>query len=664
MNQGKIIEYIDQGKFVCSFCLKDKGNSLHLLTPLNREVNLSPKRALLISKSALDSERPREELLEKLKQTENRRSSLTSQINVKELWALISDENESFDHKYLAQLAFGEDISDDQLSALVRALFEDHLHFKMKGDCFRPNSEARVNQIIKQREEDALKEERLNLGSAWLKDILQGKEHEPPPCKDEIANLLIQLALYGTESSDFKYAREMLSSAGITDTREARNLLIKIGAWEEDENLELLRLGVETAFTDKQIDESEYLAGLKIDMEGREDLRNLPAMTIDSRFTSDFDDAISLQTVDGTLLLGIHISDVATAIPVDSSIDREAAARVMSLYLPRREIPMLHPKLSRNALSLIQGQDRQAISLLTSFDKNGNLLNYRFVPSVIRVRQRLTYTGVNEALTGNVLFQEMYQLSRHLQKDRIENGSLNISLPELQMKFNADSSFSLELFDQNTPSRMIVAEFMILYNWLAAKFCRDNQIPILYRGQAAPGETLPTDDAEYVYYVFRQRRKLSPLQVGSVPKPHSGLGLDLYTQSTSPIRRYLDLVIQRQIKSFLMGFAPIYNDHQLNEIRMSVEPTRKILETAKRNRIRYWIIKFLNRHREEKFRALVLDELKNKYRIVLTDFMIVAEMRRQSGIIVFPGQEISVKVKKALPLNNVLEFTYIEDDQK
>jgi exoribonuclease-2 len=149
MNQGRIIEYIDQGRFICTLCLQDKGNKLHLLTPSNREVNLSPKRALLVSGPTIDTMRPREELLERLRQTEGRRDKLKGRIDVKELWELIRDEKESFDHKYLAQLAFGEGLSDDHLSALVRALFEDRLYFKMKDSRFLPNSEGKIDQILR-----------------------------------------------------------------------------------------------------------------------------------------------------------------------------------------------------------------------------------------------------------------------------------------------------------------------------------------------------------------------------------------------------------------------------------------------------------------------------------------------------------------------------------
>ena len=158
------------------------------------------------------------------------------------------------------------------------------------------------------------------------------------------------------------------------------------------------------------------------------------------------------------------------------------------------------------------------------------------------------------------------------------------------MFFNGGSSFSLVQDDQDTPSRTIIAELMILSNCLA-RFCRDNNIPVLFRTQAEPSERLSEDEAGYVYYVFKQRRKLSPAYVETAAGPHSGLGLDAYMQATSPIRRYFDLVAQRQIRNFLRGEAMVYAKKDLAGIRIFIEPIAKDLMTIKRNRIRYWILK-------------------------------------------------------------------------
>ena len=675
MNQGKIIEYIDQGKFICTLCLNDKVNRLHLLTILNREVNLSPKRAILISNSIIDTLKPREELLEKLKYTEKTRSNLKTQINVKELWELIRDEKESFDHKYLAQLVFGHDITDDHLSALVRALFEDHLHFKMKGIRFLPNSEDKVEQILRQKEEEALKEEWLKQGSVWLKDIQQGKKPKEPPFKDDIINLLVQLALYGNDEPDFKYGKELLARAGISNILESRNLLIKLGVWEKDENLDFLRSGIEPSFTEKQLHEAVLLAETKHDFHGIEDLRDLPAFTIDGPLTRDYDDAISLEIDGETLHLGIHITDIGTVILPDSILDREAKDRVSSIYMPRRQVPMFPPNLSQDTLCLKQGCDRRAISLLTRFDKTGKLLDYRFVISVIKIRQHLTYEEVNEILDrGNLsnthgqvkvenlsrLLKEMYKISLQLHQKRINQDALNLSLPELQIHFNDDSTLSLKLVGQDTPSRIIISEFMILYNWLAARFCRDNQIPVLFRTQADPNERFSIGEAGYLYYVFTQRRKLSPLRIDTTPNPHSGLGLDLYIQATSPIRRYFDLLAQRHIRAFLTGTTPIFTEKQLEEIRITAGPALKSIETLRRTRLRYWILKFLSQNKGKRFKAQVLDELKTKYRIVVNDLLLVAEIKRQAGIILTPGEEILVEVENADPWNDLIKISYIK----
>ena len=661
MTQGKIVEYIDQGRFVCTICLHDKGSRLHLLTPSNREVNLSPKRTILISEPTIDISQSREDLLEKLKQIEEMRIRLKEQIDVKGLWELVQDEEETFDHKYLAQLIFGETATEGHSSAVVRALFENHLYFKMKNGHFMPSSKKKVEQIVRQQEEEAVRAERLSQGSRWLKEIQQGRCPDEPPCKADIVQLLIQLALYGKDTPDFKYGKELLSNADVTDIRQARVLLIKLGEWEEDENLDLLRSGLETEFTEAQLEASARLTAQKADLTGREDLRDIPSITIDGPFTQDFDDAISLKMIGDEVHVGVHIADVAAAISPDSILDQAAAERGSSQYLPRRQIPMLPADLSKDVLSLKQGQDRNAISLLARFDKSGTLIDYRFAPTVVQVRQQLIYEAVNETLPGNVLFEEMHRFSQRLRQRRMDLGALNLSLPELEVRFDGNGSLSLELVEQETPSRSIVAEFMILYNWLSAKFCRDNQIPILFRTQAGPSEKLPLDEKGYLYYVFQQRRKLSPLHIRTAPAPHSGLGVEAYIHATSPLRRYLDLVNQRQIHNYLLQKGSVYDEESLEEIRISVEPIIKNLGMIKRNSLRYWILKYLSLHRGKRLRALILDELKNKYRVVLTDVLMIADLKRKDGIILSQGQEISVEVKKADPWEDIIILEYIDD---
>ncbi len=674
MTQGKIIEYIDQGKFICAVCLQDKGSSLHLLTSSNREVKLSGKRAVLVSNSTYPVSKGREELLTWLRNTDMQRNLLKEKVDVKELWELVREEEEQFDKAYLAQLVYGQSVSDDHLSGLVRAFFDDRVYFKMKDGLFSPNSEEKVQQILRQREEEALRKEMIHVGGGWLKQVLEGKNPAAPPHRDRIVNLLIQLALYGNEGADAKYGKELLAKADISDVQKVREILIRLGVWEEDENLDLLRAGIETTFPQNQLDASSELACSMPDLGDREDLRNLYVFTIDGPATLDFDDAVSLEISKDGVELGIHIADVCSIIQPGSVLDQEASERGSSLYLPRREIPMIPHDLSHNTLSLLQGCDRPAVSLLARFEKSGKLAEYRFLSSVIRVNRKLTYEeadAILESEDGGGLdtpdseglgqkLGQMLQMARRLQLERMNQDAMRITLPELQVVFSGNSLLELKQDDQDTPSRTIIAELMILYNGLAAKYCRDNRIPALFRTQAEPSERLPDGDMDYIYYVFMQRRKLSPVRIESFAGPHSGLGLDAYIQVTSPIRRYLDLVVQRQIRSHLKGEPPVYNDKALEEIRMNLEPVVKLLQNIRRNRLRYWVLKYLGRRRGQKLRAVVLDEFRKSYRIVLRDYFLVAEINKREGRMLAPGDEVLVRIEKSDPWNDTLKLEYAE----
>ncbi|MFC1822760.1 RNB domain-containing ribonuclease [Thermodesulfobacteriota bacterium] len=659
LKEGKIIEYIDQGKFVCTVCIQDRGNRLQALTPSNREISFSPKRAMLISSASISILSPREQLLNKLKETEALRKRLQQEVQVPELWELIRDENQSFDYQYLTHLCFGETITDDHVSALVRALFHDKIFFKLKDGRFAPNPEKRVDEIIKQRELAAEREEKLKAGSDWIENVLQGKAVPPPSCREEVIELLVNLALHGHDTPDSQYGKDLLSRLGISDIQKARELLVRLGVWQEDENLDLIRFDIRASFGPESLHEAEKVSTVDVKRDHREDLRDLDIFTIDGPLTQDFDDALSLEVVGDKLHVGVHIADVASLISPDGPLDHEASQRASSLYLPRRQIPMFPPSLSQDALSLLKDRDRPAISLLATMGGSGDVVDYRFTPSLIRVRRHLTYDEVNRLYLQEEGIKQFLQLSQSLRQMRNARDALTLSTPEAFISVAPDGMVSIEMIAQDTPSRLMVAEMMILYNWLAARFCRDRDIPILYRGQGEPSERLSADGMEPIYFVFKQRRKLNRLEIGTKPSKHSGLGLDVYTNVSSPIRRYFDLILQRQMSHFFLHEKPLYNKEELEQKRVAIEPVLKGLGRIKRNRTRYWIQKYLLQHMDDTFTALVLQTLRNRYRILLTDFLLITEMRRQNGVDFEEGDRVRVKVKKSDPWSDSLSLEFV-----
>jgi exoribonuclease II len=252
----------------------------------------------------------------------------------------------------------------------------------------------------------------------------------------------------------------------------------------------------------------------------------------------------------------------------------------------------------------------------------------------------------------------MLRLSHALRKRRVESGALLLTLPELAIRINEEGLISIEKIDQDSPSRMVVAECMILHNQLAGRFAKEHRIPILFRSQDGPSERLPAEGLDYVSYVFKQRRKLTPLSISAEPKKHSGLGVDVYAQASSPIRRYFDLLVQRQLRSFLVSGAPCYNHEELEQKRMVLETTLRDMEKMNRNRTRYWLYKYLLQHVGEKLPAVVLDVMRNRSRLLLMDLLLVVEMKKEDGQEFSEGQKIQVKIRKSDPWEDVLRVEY------
>jgi len=654
MAEGKIIEYIDQRKIVLSLCLKDKGNKLQLLTISNHEVSISPKRALLISSARLNTSRSKGELLKELKVIEKTRIDYMTRASVQDLWELTHEENRAFTYKYLAQLSFGSDITDDHISALVRALFTDGTYFKIKDGSFIPNSPDKVEQITKAREAAELRERELTEGANFLREIINSKHPEELSLKDTIIQLLIQLALYGKDASDYKLGKEIFSRAGIKNTDNARRILVNLNIWDEDENLDLHKFNIRPNFSELALKEADSIMKKEGDPAEREDLQDLSIFTIDGPHTKDFDDALSFEPIDGGYRLGVHVTDLTPFIKVDSHLDREAYHRASSIYLPVTNIPMFPPRLSHNALSLVKGCKRCALSLFAHFDRDWNLKDFHFSPTIVKIEKQLTYDQVNAGYKEEPIFSALYQLCQALRQRRIDNGAMLIPLPEIYFEFDNNSGVCPRLVEQNTPSKIIVSECMILYNWLTAKFAFEKGLPILYRSQEPPQERLPIDESKYIYYVFQQRRKLRPLYIDTIPHPHSSLGVDIYTNATSPLRRYMDVLVQRQIYSAILQKSPQYEESRLKELNMMIQQALKDIDVMKRNQARYWMLKYLAGCINVSFKAIVFQKFKYKYSIIVTDLLFVADLSNARGLELSPGEEIKVTVKKSDPWDDLL----------
>lgn len=338
------------------------------------------------------------------------------------------------------------------------------------------------------------------------------------------------------------------------------------------------------------------------EFEGREDLRELPFVTIDGETAKDFDDAVCLEELaNGGYRLRVAIADVSHYVRPGSAIDDEACARGTSVYFPDRAVPMLPEALSNELCSLKPERPRLVQVAEMEYDRGGARQKSKFYQGVIRSHARLTYTQVaamlSEADAPEIrelrerhepllpMLRNMHGLMRVLYGNRVRKGSLDLDLPEALVDLSEEGrSVAIRLAQRNDAHR-IVEEFMLEANQAVAIHLQEAGVPFPYRVHAPPDEQAidklnsaldafgyaVSYDAEikpvHIQKLLEEMkghplskilarlvlRSLSQAQYTIQNVGHFGLAFQNYCHFTSPIRRYPDLLVHRQMRRLYEG---------------------------------------------------------------------------------------------------------------
>jgi len=358
--------------------------------------------------------------------------------------------------------------------------------------------------------------------------------------------------------------------------QSAHALLLRLGYWDGAINPYPHRLGTILTAPVAELP--------KLPVEERRDLTHLPAFAIDEADSPDPDDALSL---DGDRLW-IHVADVAAVVSPDDPVDREARGRGATLYLPDISVPML-PETAIGRLGLGLMEISPALSFALTLEDSGAITAVEIVPSWVRV-QRLSYTEVDQRLR-EAPFCDLYALAERHQARRRAAGAVFIDLPEVKMRVAGGQVEISPLRWQR--SRMLVTEAMVMAGAAAARFALERGLPFPYATQevAEVSERAPTGLAAMVAL----RRNLRPRQYSSQPGPHGGLGLDLYAQVTSPLRRYLDLAAHQQLRAFLRGDTVLDAQAMIERIG-AAEAAALLVRRAERLSREHWTLAYLQQH--------------------------------------------------------------------
>ncbi len=416
------------------------------------------------------------------------------------------------------------------------------------------------------------------------------------------------------------------------------------------------------------------------DWKGRKDLTDLTCFTIDPDTAKDYDDALSLsRDPSGNYHLGIHIADVSHYVKPGSALDCEAMARCNSVYFPGTVLPMLPHALSSHLCSLKPNVERLAISVSAILDQEGELLEYRIDRTVIKSRKRFTYGEAREVLDGKKKshyrshLELMVELCRLLKIKRYERGSIEFSLPDLTLDLTPEGHVKGVGLVEYDITHQLVEEFMLLANEIVATHLSEAGKELTYRVHEEPnpenlrdfaltaqalGFTLPpaptTEELQLLFDAARESpfgqflatsfiksMKLASYSTQNIG--HYGLGLEHYTHFTSPIRRYIDLIVHRAL------FHAIKEDEDLEEIAARCSDKERLSAKAESSVTQLKKLRYLNallQEGQELFAAVV---------VAVKPFGVIFELTSLlfEGFVPLPNSRLPVGTPVKVRLNRV-----------
>lgn len=637
---GMLVEYLDEGRLRAALATREQGDHVMVADASGNERRIS--RELILVRHP-ERRASRDTVKAALAALNLERERLAPEVDLSLLWEIVRDDERGYTAAALAETFFGRG-GPVEVAVMLEALLGDRLYFVRRHMEFVARDAEQVERLRTQYEKIRLRSE----GGQQTRRLLSGiLEAGPPPRLEEVAPLITELTRY--LENPFARNRETVAlleavAGELAPAEAAYEILERLNARPPGARFALIG-GLRTNFS-----EAAQREALALSPPVRPAAEPHWAVTIDDEDTVEVDDALACEALpDGGLRVRVHIALVADFVGRGGAMDVEAAARGTTVYLPETTIRMLPDPLSTAAASLIADAERHVLTTDARLSPTGELLGYSIVPERIKVGAKLSYDAADRMLASGAsgaeeaenlkLLTRLRDAAAKLRERRLAAGARLIHRREPKVSV-VDDSIEVKVIDSSSMSRELVAEFMVLSNYIAARIAADRGVPMIFRVQPNAAE-----DA------FAQRARLS-----LYPGFHAGVGLDCYVQASSPIRRYVDLVLQRQLVSTLAGGAPVYDRDELMTILAAAETTEAEGRELERRAKRYWILTYLQRSAlDEPLEAAVL---RDGASAELTAYAIRGALRGAPNL---PARaRIMVRVARVDPLRGWLSLNYLQ----
>lgn len=509
------------------------------------------------------------------------------QERIEPLYELLSEEEDSFTTPVsFADLQDYADVKTAQDSWLLYKALKNTLFFTEQDSLSFMLQTKEV--IARQEEKNRAKEAELENRSAFIQRLKAKKLNLPADA--QLMQDVEALALGQSDKS------KTMKEAGFTETPEkAHKLLLDTGVWTVTKNPYPTRWGLSTQSATQRLAPPPEEERITLEQE---------AYAIDNQWSTDPDDAIAF---DGQYVW-VHIADPASSVYPDSPIDIAARHRGATLYIPEGAVRMLaEDSLEDYALGLTPLS--RALSFCIELDKNGAVLSCKVLKTLVKVK-RYTYEEADMQKDSPQL-APLYAIARRNEQRRLKAGAVSITLPEVHISVtdgivNISPALSWE-------SNNVVREFMLLAGEAVAKFAFKNGIPFPFVSQEKPD--LPTNILDGYAGQYQLRRCMRSRSLGVTPMQHAGLGLGMYTQVTSPLRRYSDLVAHQQLRAFIDGRPLLNKDTMLERIAAGDAAAGASVKAERKSNL-HWTLVYLTQNPQWEGDAVVV-ELKGKQALCL-----------------------------------------------
>lgn len=561
-NQIALVNDIEGDKFIIQFCsfplTEENISKFGSKNFICQEQKVRDKDIVLLSTSESPAKYSFEELIK----------YNDDQIDTKicEAWELLNSDNCSdIEFSELAELV-DSDFNDRKAWFIFNSLVKS-LQFKLIDDKaslkFKLNTAEEIEILKKKKnEKEHEKEERQNF-------LMRLKQKQLLPEDSIFMGDVEAFALGKTDKS------KTLADAGFSqDVEKAHKLLIDTGIWDYTRNPYPFRWGLSVQSAKE---------GLKSPPEEERLIVPGVAYAIDNKWSKDPDDAIAF---DGTYLW-VHIADPASTVMPESSIDKAARDRGATLYIPEGASRMLaEESLSDYALGL--KRESLALSFRLLLEDNCSIKECKVFKTKVNV-ECITYEDADQKKDSPEL-KPLFEIARKNIIRRNSQGAVNINLPEVHITVDPDTKKVSICKITEHESADVVREMMLLAGEGAAHFAFENNIAFPYVSQEAPDipQTLPPGLAGE----FKTVKSMHRRSVGVTPAAHAGIGIGMYSQVTSPLRRYSDLIAHQQLRAFLDGRELIDKNTMLERISAGDEAAIACKKVERKSNM-HWTLVYL-----------------------------------------------------------------------